>query len=63
MCHELNWTVKLFGKQHGFQTVLNALDRQDMQTCDESIHNNNYSQLLTVMLVLQLLWSSKNIQV
>lgn len=40
--------------------VLNALDREDMQTSDESIHNNNYSQLLTLMLVLQ---SNKNIQV
>lgn len=39
MCYELICTVKLFGKQHGFQTVLNALDREDMQTRDESIHN------------------------
>lgn len=44
MCHELICTINLFRKQHGFQTVLNALDREDMQTSDESIHNNNYSQ-------------------
>lgn len=44
MCHELICTFKLFGKQHGFQTVLNALDGEDMQTSDESIQNNKYSQ-------------------